>query len=97
LEPLSWTAHNVVRQTLARQPDSEAKVRFAWHLAAGTTTARATQVFWRDGTLEIVAKSASWHEELVRNRPMLLSRLHAVLGSQVIRHVIITGAARHPK
>lgn len=85
-------APRVLREALDRQPVTTGKVLFAWSLAAGPTLARAASASWHDGTLRVRAKSEAWRQELSRVRPVILSRLAALLGSGVVRTLDVTVA-----
>jgi predicted nucleic acid-binding Zn ribbon protein len=86
--PLRDTASRVVRDLLATQPTTAAKVGFAWRMAAGAALARATSVTWRDdGVLVVSTRSDAWQREAARARPVLLTRLTALLGPGVVRSI----------
>jgi predicted nucleic acid-binding Zn ribbon protein len=88
MQPLRDTANRVLRDLLAPQPTTAAKVTFAWRIAAGSALARATSVTWRDhGVLVVSARSDAWRREATRARPMLLTRLAALLGPDVVRTI----------
>lgn len=86
------TAPRALRSALDTQPVTPGKILFAWSLAAGPTLARAAQATWQDGTLHVRAKSETWRQELTRVRPVILSRLVALLGSGVVRTLTVSGA-----
>ena len=84
------TASSALGDLLRHQPDTAAKVVFAWHIAAGPTLARATSASWRDdGTLRVEASSAAWHREVVRAKPLLVRRLQQLLGPDVVKNVTV--------
>lgn len=89
MESLQHTATRALTALLAAQPSSQAKVAFAWQIAAGPTMARASRVTWTDGTLRVRTGSATWRREIVRAKPMLLDRLRHLLGAETIRSMII--------
>jgi len=83
------TASDVLRDLLARQPTSAAKVQFAWRMAAGPAMARAARAAWVDGTLRLAPVDPAWRRELQRARPVLLDRLRHWLGADVIQAIVI--------
>ena len=89
MERLDATAIRAIRGALDRQPLTEAKVRFAWVLAAGASLSRAATVSWRDGELRVGAKSEAWRLELSRSRAVLLERIAAILGPGAVDRLVI--------
>ena len=84
------TAAHVLRDLLTHQPDSPAKVAFAYRMAAGPALGRASTPEWTpDGTLRVRPASAAWQRELRRARPMILDRLRQLLGPDVVRTIAI--------
>ena len=96
MERLDLTAPRALRLALDTQPVTHGKVLFAWSLAAGPALARAASVTWQEGTLHVLAKSEPWRQELARARPVILSRLAALLGTGIVRTLTISGAADDP-
>jgi hypothetical protein len=94
MERLDLTAGRAMRQLLAAQPNSEAKVVFAWRIVAGPTLTQASRVSWTsDGTLFVYAKSENWRKEIQRGRGVWLARLTQLLGEDVVRKVQILRVA----
>jgi predicted nucleic acid-binding Zn ribbon protein len=89
MERLDSTAVRALRTALDQQPLTEAKVRFAWTLAAGPALARAATVHWADGVLSVRAKSDAWRQELARSRGVLLGRIAQILGPGAVRSISI--------
>jgi Dna[CI] antecedent, DciA len=84
------TASDVLRDLLTHQPDSPAKVAFAYRMAAGAALARASIPAWTpDGTLRVRPATAAWQHELRRARPMIAERLKQMLGADVVRTFVI--------
>lgn len=90
MERIGVAAPSLLRAALERQPTTEGKVRFAWSLAAGPTTARAVRLRYADGTLWLDARSTTWRDELQRARKVLLERLAGLLGPGVVERIVIT-------
>lgn len=73
---------------LANQPDSAAKVEFAWRIAAGPTLARAANITWQpDGAIVVRASTTAWRDEIARARPIIAARLNQLLGPNVVRAI----------
>ncbi len=87
MERVGSMADRAVRLLLEGQPLGEAKVRFAWQLAAGPALARAAAISWQDGVLRVRACSPAWEQELVRSRPLMLQRLRHLLGPAAVRTI----------
>ena len=90
MESLHSTAGDVLRHLLASQPTTPAKVAFAWRMAAGAALGRAGEPAWRnDGVLVVRASTDAWKKEMKRAAPMLLARLHELVGKDVVRRIVI--------
>ena len=96
MERLDRTAVRAVRALIGTQPVTEAKIAFAWALAAGPALARAAKITWRDGELRVEATSDTWRKEILRAKPMLETRIDEILGPGVVRRIslpTVAGAA----
>jgi hypothetical protein len=87
MERLDATAARAMRMLLDAQPLDEAKVRFAWTVAAGPALARATTVAWTDGVLSVRAKSEAWRLEVRRGRAVILQRISQLVGEAAVRRI----------
>ena len=86
MQGINTTAAVVLRAILDGQPLTEAKVRFAWRLAAGATVSGATSVSWtEEGRLIVRVKSDEWRREVARARPIVLERMRELVGADAIR------------
>ena len=84
------TAVRAYHSLLASQPNTAAKVAFAWQVAAGPALARAGRPRWTDdGTLRIEARDSAWLRELRRARPIITERLAELLGAGVVQRLVI--------
>jgi hypothetical protein len=93
VERIDATAARAVQTLLAGQPNTPAKIAFAWRVAAGAAFARAADVEWSsDGTLRVRPHSTAWRKEITRARPLILTRLATLLGPDVVRRLVVTGA-----
>ena len=89
MHPLRDTATEALRDLLTAQPTTDAKVLFAWRMAAGPAMARAARAEWIDGTLRLSPTTPAWQQELQRARPVLLDRLRHWLGADVIQAIVV--------
>jgi hypothetical protein len=90
MERLSAASTPVLRSILDGQPLTEAKVLFAWRIAAGAALARAATVSWSaTGTLVVCAESSAWRLELVRAKSVIADRLGGLLGRDAVRRIQI--------
>lgn len=90
MHALRTTSFEVLRQLLAGQPTSAAKVLFAWRIAAGPGLDRATRVSWQgDGALRVRAESPEWRHEVRRAKPVVQQRLEGLLGPGVVDAIIV--------
>lgn len=87
--PTSPLASYMLRDILARQPLTPAKVVFAWRVAAGPAFGRATKAVFADGTLSIRTGSAAWRKEIERAAPLIKERLAALVGKDVVRWIVV--------
>ncbi len=94
MQSINNAAASTLKSILAGQPLSEAKVAFAWRMAAGPTLAAATSIAWTDdGRLRVRTRSDEWRRELIRARPLVLHRMRELIGPGSIKSLIIDGAA----
>lgn len=89
MERLDRTAVDVIKAALERQPLTEAKVAFAWAIAAGPALARAASVTWTNNCITATAKSEAWQRELERARPVIIQRLRQLLGNDTVKEARI--------
>jgi hypothetical protein len=87
---LHQTATRAFRALLTNQPNTPAKIAFAWSMAAGPALGRAGAAEWSaDGTLHVHARDAAWLREMRRARPVIAERLAQLLGPDVVRKIVI--------
>ena len=97
MERLDQTAVRALRRLLEGQPTTQAKVAFAWQIAAGPSLARAATLSWTsDGTLRVMARSEPWRQEIARARPVIAERIAQVLGAGVVRRIAVAAASEEP-
>jgi hypothetical protein len=80
MKRLDQTAVSALKTMLDTQPTTEAKVSFAWTIAAGPALARAATVSWSEtGTLHVMARA----------RPLIARRVADLVGQDVVRRIAI--------
>jgi predicted nucleic acid-binding Zn ribbon protein len=89
MESLDRTANQALRALLDSQPNTTAKVAFAWRMAAGAALARAGEPEWQNGVLVVRARSDAWRRELRRARPVLTGRVQELVGADVVKSIVI--------
>ena len=103
MDALQSTATTALRLLLAHQPNTPAKMAFAWQIAAGPAMSRASTAGWSgDGVLRVRARSESWRREIARSRPVLLERVRQLVGVDVVRTLAVEtsdpgGRTRRPR
>jgi hypothetical protein len=78
-----------IREMLARQPLTPAKVVFAWRVSAGPNFSRASRAAFADGTLSIRTASVAWRKEIERAAPLIKERLAGLLGRNIVRWIVV--------
>ena len=90
MQPLRTASTRALQSLLHDQPVTAAKVVFAWQIAAGPAMARATSPVWSDdGVLRVRARDAAWRREVARARPIIAQRLEQLLGSDVVKKIVV--------
>ena len=90
MQPLQQTATTALRQALAGQPTTAAKISCVFRIAAGPALGRAAEITWtEDGTLRVTARDTRWRSELRRAKPVVLERIGLMLGPGVVRRLVI--------
>ena len=90
MQSMRDTAPDVLRKILASQPTTEAKVLFAWRMAAGPAMARAARAAWTpDGILRLTPADPAWRREIRRARGTLVARLQHWLSAEIVRTIVI--------
>jgi predicted nucleic acid-binding Zn ribbon protein len=80
----------IIAEIIRKAPLSPEKVEFAWRSAVGAGINRVTTVTLReDKTLEVEAIDAQWAREVERSSRLILARLEAMLGPDVVSRLSI--------
>lgn len=88
MDPIQNLLLDAAATCLRPAPLSPAKVQCAWRLAVGASLARATAARLTDGgVLEVDAGDSPWRREVERSRELILQRLRAMLGPDVVRTI----------
>ncbi|MCC7007367.1 MAG: DUF721 domain-containing protein [Acidobacteria bacterium] len=91
--PLDHAALGALRAILDAQPLTDAKVMFAWTIAAGPALARAATVArGEDGVVRVRPASVAWQREIQRAVPLLRSRMADLLGPDVVEKLDVVPA-----
>jgi predicted nucleic acid-binding Zn ribbon protein len=74
---------------LRNTPMSRGKIEFAWKAVVGPAIDRGTAVHLEGRVLYVDAKTAAWAREVSRSSALILTRLQALLGPDVIQELMI--------
>ena len=85
MRPLHDGMPGALIELLRGSPLSDGKVTFAWKAAVGPAIERVTHVKLEHRVLLVETASAQWSKEVMRSSPVILKRLHSLLGDVVER------------
>src|SRR5439155_18641731 len=77
----------VVSEILRAAPLSDGKVSFAWRAAVGPALERVTAVKLEGRVLLVDTQSPQWSHEIMRLSSVILRRLQAFLGPDVVERI----------
>ena len=78
----------IVAEVIRKAPLTDEKVAFAWRLAVGPATAKATAVrLGSDGTLHVKADAPAWNEAIQKSIGLIRSRLAHYLGEDAVKQL----------
>lgn len=89
VRPLQQAVPGALAALLRDAPLSPGKVAFVWRAAVGASLDRVTTARLDDRVLIVDASSAHWAREVVRSRDLILDRLQALLGSDVVNRISV--------
>ena len=89
MESLTHSLPRVLSEMLRNTPISPGKIEFAWKAAVGPAVGRATHVRLEGTTLLVEATSPEWRREVARSAPVIIRRLHRLLGADIIKDLVI--------
>ena len=87
MQPLGQVLPRVLSEVVRNAPLSAGKVDFAWKSAVGPAIGRASAVLLEDGILLVDTQSAQWASAIQGSTRIILSRLQALLGDDVVREI----------
>jgi len=87
MQPVAQVIPRVLAGIVRQAPLSPGKVDFAWRTAVGTAMARVSAVRLEDGVLLVETRSRHWSAAIMRGSSLILSRLQAMLGPDVVREI----------
>ncbi len=89
MRALTHIVPSALIQLLRDTPNSDGKMAFAWSAAVGPALARATRVKLENDTLIVEASSLQWAREVQRSSPIILRKLHVLLGSDRVARILV--------
>ena len=92
MRPLHDGMPGALVELLRGSPLSDAKVTFAWKAAVGPAIERVTNVKLERQVLLVETASAQWSNEVMRSAPVILKRLQALLGADVVDRIEVRRA-----
>jgi hypothetical protein len=93
--PASQLVSTVIADVLRRQPLSPGKVTLAWKTAVGSSLGRVTTAeLQQNGTLAVLGADERWTQEIERLRPLILPRVQALLGADVVQRIVVRAGTR---
>ena len=89
MRPLNQAVPGALVELLRAAPLSSGKVGFAWRTAVGPAIERGTSVRLDGRILLVDASSPQWRREIARSSSIILARLQALLGTDVVERLEI--------
>jgi hypothetical protein len=90
--PISAGLPGALVELLRGSPLSDGKVTFAWKAAVGPAFDRVTNVKLERRVLLVETVSLQWSKEVMRSSPVILRRLQALLGADVVERIEVRRA-----
>ena len=92
MRSLQQTMPGVLSEILRAAPLSDGKVSFAWRAAVGPALERVTAVKLEGRVLLVDTQSPQWSHEIMRLSSVILRRLQAFLGPDVVERIEVRRA-----
>jgi predicted nucleic acid-binding Zn ribbon protein len=92
MKPLAHAVPGALANLLRTTPMSSGKIDFAWKAAVGTAMQRVTSVRLENRLLLVEAASEPWAREVSRSSRVILTRLQALLGEEVVTRIEVRRA-----
>ena len=89
VQPFNQALPRVLADVLRQSPNSPAKIDFAWKAAVGPAVGRVTAVRLEGTTLLVESSTPAWTREFDRSSRILLHRIQALLGPNVVTEILI--------
>jgi predicted nucleic acid-binding Zn ribbon protein len=89
MQPIAHLVPRAIAELLRNTPLTPGKVEFAWKAVVGPAMERGTAVRLDGRTLLVDARSAAWAREVKRSSPLILKRMAALLGPDVVRELTV--------
>ena len=89
MHPIGIAIPGAVTELLRTAPMSPGKVAFAWKAAVGPAFAKVTAVHLEGTELLVDPAGHQWAREVRRASPLLLRRLQALVGADVVTKLTI--------
>ena len=97
MEPVQSLISTTVARVVRPAPLSPEKVAFAWRASVGPAVSRATRVrLAGHGALEVLVADDRFADELERNAPVVLGRLQALLGADIVGRLDLKRPGKPP-
>jgi hypothetical protein len=93
MRPLHDGMPGALVELLRGSPLSDGKVTFAWKAAVGPGIERVTNVKLERRVLLVETANAQWSQEVMRASPVILKRLHALLGAGTVERIEVCRTA----
>ena len=92
MRSLQQTMPGVLSEILRAAPLSDGKVSFAWRAAVGPALERVTAVKLEGRVLLVDTQSPQWSREIMRSSSVILRRLQAFLGPDIVEKIEVRRA-----
>jgi predicted nucleic acid-binding Zn ribbon protein len=89
VQPIQHAIPGALVAMLRDAPLSPGKIGFAWRAAVGPAVGRVTAVRLEGRVLLVDAASRAWANEVIRSSPVILKRLHALLGKEALASISV--------
>ena len=90
MEAIYTVVPRALTELFRHGPMSQGKLEVAWRAAVGDTLSRVSTVkLQADGSIDVHPADQRWQKELRRSSSMILQRLNALLGADVISRIVV--------
>ena len=92
MRPIAQALPGALAELLKAAPLSDGKVSFAWRAAVGPALERVTAVKLEGRVLLVDTPSPQWSREIMRSSSVILRRLQALLGPDIVEKIEVRRA-----